>query len=114
MKYEREPLDVLCAMSHLVRYLKDGIDVAVFRDNGWGDDPDSGGSSYTIIVNGNGQVPFGSMSKECFDLLRKDGYLEHNTLRTYKDRGYHKYLGPDNIYSSTAWKYVPMNIKDQP
>jgi len=34
--------------------------------------------------------------------------LERNTLQTHKDRGYHKYLGPDNIYSGTSWKYVPL------
>jgi len=68
-------------------------EVAIFRDNGWGDDPESGGSSYSVILGGNGQIDFGQISKECFDKLLIEKVIEHNTLQTYKDRGYHKFLG---------------------
>ena len=107
MHYETEPNTALYKMSHLKKHLKDDVEVAIFRDNGWGDDPDTE-SSYTIIVDGNGQVEYGDISEDCFKLLLKDGYLEHNTLQTYKDRGYHKYLGPVGI-GYCGWKYVPLN-----
>lgn len=107
MDYEKEPIDVLYKMSHLKKFLKDDIEIAIFRDNGWGDDPDSE-SCYSIIINGNGQVSYGDISEECFNLLLKDGYLEYNTLNTYKDRGYHKYVGPINI-GHCGWKYVSNN-----
>jgi hypothetical protein len=107
VNYEREPYDVLYKLSQLKKCLKDDIEVAVFRDNGWGDDPSSK-SVYTIIIDGNGQIDYGKLSKECFDLLRKDGYLEHNTLGTNKDRGYHKYLGPIGI-GYCGWKYAPLS-----
>jgi hypothetical protein len=106
MNYENEPCDMLYKMSHLKKHLRDDIEIAVFRDNGWGDDPDSE-SSYTIIVNGNGQVDYGCMSEDCFNLLLKDGYIEHNTLQTYKDRGYHKYIGPIGI-GYCGWAYKPL------
>jgi hypothetical protein len=107
MNYENEPTDMIYKMSHLKACLKDDIEVAVFRDNGWGDDPNLE-SSYTIIADGNGQVAYGDMSKDCFLLLLKDGFLEHNTLQTHKDRGYHKYLGPIGI-GYCGWKYVPLS-----
>jgi len=112
MQYEKEPNDMLYKMSHLKKHLKDDVEIAVFRDNGWGDDPESE-SSYTIIINGNGQVSYGDMSKDCFQLLLKDGYLEYNTLQTYKDRGYHKYIGPVDI-GYCGWKYAPANIQQLP
>ena len=106
MKYETEPNNVLYKMSHLKGYLKDDVEIAIFRDNGWGDYP-STKSSYTIIIGGNGQVDYGDISEDCFNLLLKDGYLECNTLQTHKDRGYHKYLGPVGI-GYCGWKYVPL------
>lgn len=93
LRYENECVDILRKMTYLSGKLQDGVEVAVFRDNGWGDDPESGGSAYDIIMDGNGQISLGSMSKKCFDTLRYKGILEHNTLKTYKDRGYHRFLG---------------------
>jgi hypothetical protein len=105
MKYDNEPTNVLYKLSHLQKNLKEEREVAIFRDNGWGDDPKSK-SCFSIIVDGNGQVDYGDISEECFQLLLKDGYLEHNTLQTCKDRGYHKYVGPTGIGHS-GWQYVP-------
>jgi hypothetical protein len=94
LRYGNEYKDATEKMSFLKEKLRDGVEVAIFRDNGWGDDPESGGSSYTIIVDGNGQISMGDISPKCFEMLLENGVIEHNTLRTYKDRGYHKFLGP--------------------
>ena len=92
LRYEREYENTVKKLSFLKSKVGD-FEVAIFRDNGWGDDPESGGSVYDIIIDGDGQISMGDISEACFKLLLKNGVIEHNTLQTYKDRGYHAFLG---------------------
>jgi hypothetical protein len=46
---------------------------------------------YDIIKDGHGQKPIASITKEIFELLRKNNIVDENSLQTYKARTYHNF-----------------------
>lgn len=95
----------------LTKVAKD--DVAVFRDNGWGDDPEGdarGGGSYFIIIDGHGQNEFAYITKKVFDELRENDLIGDNVYGGFKDRGYHQF-DLEKLKSPEWWKLL---VKETP
>jgi len=66
--------------------------VFLFYDRGWGDQPGIRGTWEFCPIEGschNGQKPIVEVTRQAVWLLAKHGFLEHNTLRTFKARRIH-------------------------
>ena len=80
-------------------FRRESLDVGVFVDRGWGDAP----LQITIIVNGDGQRPVASLSRETYQQLLADGIVGENTLRTHKARKFHQFKG-------SSWQNRVMDV----
>lgn len=103
---EKELVAAICKMNYLKKCLPQDVEVYVFRDGGCG----SFGTkiNYSIVIGDSWQVSFGELSRECFDRLLKDGYIQKNSLRTWKNRSIHRFVSP-TCWIDYAWKYAPLS-----
>jgi hypothetical protein len=71
----------------------------IFVDRGWGDTD----LSISIINDGDGQVPYGFISNETYELLIKNKALSVNILNTYKARKLHVFTLDASLKGNKAF-----------
>lgn len=64
--------------------------VAVFWDRGWGDHGES--AEISIIVDGNGQMPYAYLTTDLYKELRGRKLIAENTYGGYKARRVHDFI----------------------
>lgn len=79
------------AMALMTRLAKRFEWVAVFWDRGWGDHGET--AEISIIVDGNGQMPYAYLTAELYKELRSRGVIAGNTYGGFKARRVHDFTG---------------------